>query len=136
MRDASSHLNREASGWILGMDFLSLFFNRPAVNQLDPGEVHELINKTPRPYLLDVRTPVEYKQGHITGAELIPLNELSARVGRIPKGRDIICVCASGHRSIVAARQLTAKGYPVSNMKGGMAKWVRAGLPVKKGAAK
>ncbi len=110
MRDASSHLNREASGWIQGMDFFALLFNRPPVNQLDPGEVHELITKTPRPYLLDVRTPVEYKQGHITGAELIPLNELSVRVGHIPKGRDIICVCASGHRSIVAARQLTAKG--------------------------
>ncbi len=118
------------------MDFFSLLFNRPAINQVKPGEVHGMLAKTPRPFVLDVRTPGEYKQGHIIGAELIPLDELSARVGRIPKGREIICVCASGSRSSAAARKLTAAGYPVSNMKGGMAGWLRAGLPVKKGAAK
>jgi rhodanese-related sulfurtransferase len=118
------------------MDFLSLLFNRPAIHQLEPAEVHARIAQTPRPFLLDVRTPGEYKQGHITGAELIPLNELAARVGRLPRQRQIICVCASGHRSSAAARQLTAKGFPVSNLKGGMAGWMRAGLPVKKGAAK
>jgi rhodanese-related sulfurtransferase len=118
------------------MDFLSKFLNQPAINQVEPGQVYTMVTQTPKPYLLDVRTPREYKQGHINGADLIPLDELSTKIARIPKGREIICVCESGSRSSVAARHLNAQGYKVSNMKGGMARWVRAGLPVKTGMGK
>lgn len=95
-----------------------------------------MVAQSPKPFLLDVRTPGEYKQGHISGAMLIPLNELSTKVARIPKGREIICVCEFGSRSSVAARQLNAQGYKISNMRGGMSRWVRAGLPVKTGMGK
>jgi rhodanese-related sulfurtransferase len=118
------------------MGFLTQFFNRPAINQVDPADVQAMIEQTPRPYLLDVRTPVEYKEAHVRGAELIPLNELAAKTGRLPKGREIVCICASGSRSNAAARQLVARGFKASNMKGGMSRWIRAGLPVKSGMAK
>ncbi len=95
--------------------------------------MHALAAQSPRPYLLDVRTPAEFKRGHVNGAVLIPLDELPAKMGRLPKGREIICICASGNRSSAAARQLSAQGYQVSNMRGGMGHWQRAGLPVKKG---
>jgi len=113
------------------MDFLSQFFKRPAITQVDPAQVKVMISQSPRPFLLDVRTPAEYKQGHVHGAELIPLNELSAKMSRIPKDRDVICICESGSRSSVAARQLSSQGYKVSNMRGGMSRWIRAGLSVK-----
>ncbi len=118
------------------MDFLTQFFNPGGISQLDPAQVHSMLAKSHRPYLLDVRTPVEYKQGHIQGAELIPLNLLSTSLGRLPKEREIICICESGSRSGVAARQLNARGYNVSNMRGGMSRWLRAGLPVKMGSSK
>ena len=118
------------------MDFLSQLLNRPAINQVDPIQVKTMIAQSPRPFLLDVRTPGEYKQGHVSGAELIPLNELPAKKSRIPTDRDVICICASGSRSSVAARQLSSLGYKVSNLRGGMSSWVRAGLPVKAGMAK
>jgi rhodanese-related sulfurtransferase len=118
------------------VDFLSQLFNRPTVNQLEPSQVHAMVTQLPRPYLLDVRTSQEYKQGHVNGAELIPLDELAARIARIPKAREIICICASGSRSSVAARSLIAQGYKASNMRGGMSRWVRAGLPVKTGLGK
>jgi rhodanese-related sulfurtransferase len=118
------------------MDFFSQFFNRPAINQMDPTQVQEMLAGSPRPFLLDVRTPEEYKQGHISGAELIPLNELSVKQKRIPKDREIICICASGSRSSAATSQLNALGYKVSNMQGGMNRWARLGLPVKSGMAK
>ena len=70
------------------------------------------------------------------GAELIPLNEITAKLNKIPKGREIICVCASGSRSSTAARQLLSLGFNVSNLRGGMSHWIRAGLPTKKGAGK
>ena len=118
------------------MDFITNLFNRSTVTQLDPAEVQALISQHPRPILLDVRTPQEYKEYHIGGAQLIPLNELSEKLKRIPHDRDVVCVCASGSRSSSAARKLEKEGYRVSNMKGGMARWMRSGLPVKKGMAK
>jgi len=118
------------------MDFLSHFFNPIDIPQLEPSQVQTMISQPARPYLLDVRTPGEYKQGHVKGAELIPLDELSSKLARLPKGREIICICESGSRSSVAARHLKAQGYKVSNMRGGMGRWVCAGLPVKTGLAK
>ncbi len=118
------------------MDFISKFLNQPTITQLEPAEVQVRVSQTPRPFLLDVRTPGEYKQAHISGAELIPLDELAEKMARIPKGREIICVCESGSRSSAAARHLNAEGYQVSNLRGGMSRWVRAGLPIKTGLAK
>jgi rhodanese-related sulfurtransferase len=118
------------------MGFLSQLFNRPVIDQVEPALVQEMIGQSNRPFLLDVRTPVEYKEGHVRGAELIPLSDLSTKTSRIPKGRAVICICASGSRSNAAARQLIVKGYKVSNMKGGMSRWIRAGLPVKSGMGK
>jgi rhodanese-related sulfurtransferase len=118
------------------MDFFAQFLNPTGIPQLEPAEVHAMVTKSPKPYLLDVRTQGEYKQGHVQGAELLPLNELSTGLARLPKGREIICICESGSRSSVAARHLKAQGYKVSNMRGGMSHWARAGLPVKTGLSK
>ena len=118
------------------MDLISQLFNRSPIPQVEPTQVQAMLSKTPRPFLLDVRTPEEYKQGHVGGAELIPLDILSAKKGRIPKDREVICICESGSRSGVATRQLSSLGYKASNMRGGMSRWARAGLPVKSGMAK
>ena len=118
------------------MDFLSSFFGRSTVPQLDVDQLNEMLDKTPHPFLLDVRTAEEYKEAHIAGAELIPLDELSKKLGRVPKNREVVCVCASGSRSSVAARQLEAGGYKVYNLRGGMGSWMRKGLAIKKGMAK
>jgi phage shock protein E len=118
------------------MDFLTRLFNQPAINQLEPAQVQKMAVQSPRPFLLDVRSPQEYKEGHIQGTELIPLNELSDKLSRIPKDREVICICHSGNRSSVAARRLISQGYRVSNMKGGMSRWARAGLPMKTGTSK
>lgn len=118
------------------MDFLSQLLGSSTISQLEPAQVSALITQSPKPYLLDVRTPGEYKQGHISGAELIPLDELSTKIKRLPKEREIICICESGSRSSVAARHLSEQGYKVSNLRGGMSRWIRAGLPIKTGMAK
>jgi rhodanese-related sulfurtransferase len=118
------------------MNFFTSLFQRSTVTQLDPDEVKALISQHPRPVLLDVRTPQEYKEYHIGGAQLIPLNELPDKLKRIPRDRTVVCVCASGNRSNSAARRLEKEGYKVSNMKGGMSRWMRSGLPVKKGMAR
>lgn len=116
------------------MDFLSGLFGS-SVPSVSVAELHEKIRGAKRPFLLDVRQPEEFREGHIAGAKLIPLGELRAHIKELPKDREIVCVCASGSRSSSATRQLASAGFNVINMKGGMFVWQRAGLPVKKGTA-
>lgn len=115
------------------MDFLINLFRGSSVPQQDPHQVKTRLGEPNRPYLLDVRQPEEYREGHIAGSRLIPLGELPRRIKELPREREIVCVCHSGNRSSSAARQLSAAGYNVTNLRGGMIAWGRAGLPVKKG---
>ena len=117
------------------MSFLSKLFG-PPVPTIDAAIVPAKLNEKPGPIVLDVREPSEYATGHIAGSTLIPLRQLSSRMSELPKDREIICVCASGSRSGSAARRLAGEGYTVLNVRGGMARWLRAGLPVKKGMGK
>ncbi len=117
------------------MSFVSMFFG-PKITGIAPTDAQARLSQKSRPFLLDVRQPHEFQGGHISGAKLIPLTELPRRMNELPKDREIICVCHSGNRSVVATRQLTASGYQVLNMNGGMISWERAGLPVKKGMGK
>jgi rhodanese-related sulfurtransferase len=65
--------------------------------------------------IIDVRTPSEFKGGHIKGAVNIPLQSLQASYAKIPKNKTIITCCASGMRSGSAKSLLKAAGYTVHN---------------------
>jgi rhodanese-related sulfurtransferase len=80
--------------------------------------------------LIDVRESHEYRNGHAPGAKLISLGVIERRFGEIPKERQILVVCQSGMRSSQAAKLLSANGYQVKNVSGGMANWQRSGLKV------
>jgi phage shock protein E len=63
--------------------------------------------------LLDVRTPDEYRQGHLQGALNIPVKELPQRLAEVgPPGTAVVVYCASGMRSASAAQLLQRAGYP------------------------
>lgn len=79
-------------------------------------------------FILDVREPDEWEAGHIPGATLIPLGQLSARISEVPQGVDIVVVCRSGNRSFDAAIILLEAGYEqVFSMDGGVSEWIIAG---------
>jgi rhodanese-related sulfurtransferase len=80
--------------------------------------------------VIDVRQPAEWRRGHIRASLNLPLTQLGSRLHRLPNDKTIVAVCASGHRSAVAARTLQRAGYQAENLKGGMRAWSRAGLPV------
>jgi rhodanese-related sulfurtransferase len=113
------------------MSFLSNLFG-PAVPSIGALDLNEKIKFGKHPLVLDVRQPEEFHQGHIPGAKLMPLNKLRSRMNELPKGREIVCVCASGSRSISGAKVLAKAGYKASNLQGGMHAWRRAKLPVQK----
>lgn len=62
--------------------------------------------------ILDVRTPGEFKGGHIKGSKNIPLNSLPANLKKLKnKEQPIITCCASGMRSASAKSILRSNGY-------------------------
>lgn len=71
-------------------------------------------------FLLDVRDPDEFAEGHAPGAVNIPLNELRSRWEEIPKEREIQVSCLSGQRAYYATRLLLQKGFAARNISGGM----------------
>lgn len=81
-------------------------------------------------FVLDVRTPAEYVQGHVPGAVLLPLQDLPARLNEVPQGRKVYVICRSGSRSAQASGILADGGHRnIYNVDGGMLAWEAAGLP-------
>lgn len=117
------------------MDLLTLLFG-PPVPSVSAQEAQAKLMARPAPFLLDVRQPEEYREAHIAGATLIPLRDLGRRLGELPQGREIMCLCHSGNRSQSAAKQLVKAGFSVVNVRGGLLAWQAARLPVKKGAGR
>ncbi|MEU7865281.1 rhodanese-like domain-containing protein [Dactylosporangium sp. NPDC049140] len=82
--------------------------------------------------LLDVRSPGEHADGHLPGAVNVPLDRLDAVAARYA-GQDVVTVCRSGARSLVAARMLAAAGARVQSLTGGTEAWRQAGHPIETG---
>ena len=80
--------------------------------------------------VLDVREPDEVATGAIAGSINIPLGELAARQAELDPATPLITVCQSGRRSQKAAEALSAAGYQVSNLDGGMNSWIQNGKPL------
>jgi rhodanese-related sulfurtransferase len=73
---------------------------------------------------------------HIHGSLNLPLTQLASRLHGLPNDKPVVAVCASGHRSALAARTLQRAGYQAENLKGGMHAWTRAGLPLQSDRSK
>jgi NADPH-dependent 2,4-dienoyl-CoA reductase/sulfur reductase-like enzyme/rhodanese-related sulfurtransferase len=71
-------------------------------------------------FLLDVREPVELTVEKAPGAVSIPLGQLRARLGELPRDREILVICRSGQRAYSATRILLQNGYKARNLSGGM----------------
>lgn len=89
--------------------------------------VHELQAMLDDAVLIDVREEHEFAEGHIDGAELIPLGTLPDHVESLPRDKDIYLICRSGGRSANAAQFLARHGLSVRNVTGGVMAWSAAG---------
>ncbi len=75
-------------------------------------------------FLVDVRTPGEYKTGSIKNAKNIPLRDVTKRLAEFgAKDRRIIVYCRSGYRSGLALKKLQASGYKHVYNLGGIGRW-------------
>lgn len=88
----------------------------------------ELRHSAP-PLVVDVREPREFRQGHIPGAQSLPLTTIFERPVDLPRNRQIVLVCRSGRRSARAAAILAGQGYAdLRVVQGGMLAWGAANL--------
>lgn len=85
---------------------------------ISTSELSERLSKDIK--LLDVRSPAEYRSGHIAKAVNVPLNKIDTYNG---KEKQVYVICQSGMRSKKAAKVLSKKGYEVTNVRGGMSQW-------------
>ena len=88
--------------------------------------------------LIDVRTPVEYREAHCAFARSMPLSDLdpmavmSARYGAADG--PLYVICRSGSRGKQACEKFLAAGYTnVVNVEGGTLAWAECGLPIIRG---
>ena len=87
-----------------------------------------------RPLIVDVREPNEFASERIEGSVLIPLSQFADRHAELPKDRPLVMQCHSGSRSSSATMFLLGRGWTdVRNLDGGIAAWMRDGLPVRTG---
>jgi NADPH-dependent 2,4-dienoyl-CoA reductase/sulfur reductase-like enzyme/rhodanese-related sulfurtransferase len=71
-------------------------------------------------FLLDVREPSELAVERVPGAINIPLGQLRARLGELPRDREILVTCRTGQRSYTATRILLQHGFKARNVSGGV----------------
>jgi hydroxyacylglutathione hydrolase len=138
--EAAMRLGRIGFDHVVGYlaDGLHSLESRPdltaSTERLSAQRVVERMSTGPadkRAFPVDVRTPRERQQKHISGSVGIPLNHLEERLSELPADRPIIVYCAGGYRSSIAASFLQRQGFAqVSEIAGGIIAWEAAGLPM------
>jgi rhodanese-related sulfurtransferase len=105
------------------------------VRDVEPVELHNMLQSASeeRPIVVDVREPWEYQRGHVPGALLIPLGQLSSRLGELDTEQPVALICQTGSRSLSAAALLGQKGFKtIYNVAGGTSAWKHSGLALEK----
>jgi rhodanese-related sulfurtransferase len=80
--------------------------------------------------VVDVREPGEYVGGHVPGATLVPMGQLSSHLHELPKDKPVYLICASGNRSLAMTHFLVGVGFDAYSVTGGTGAWARAGHPI------
>lgn len=101
-------------------------------NQLDPKTFSKEMSTSSNYQLIDVRTPEEYSEGHISGALNIDWNgdEFESEMNQLDKSIPVYIYCRSGRRSAEAADFMRKNGFKtVKELDGGILNWQESGLP-------
>ena len=107
----------------------------PAVHKNVGVEEFEKLTKQPGNVVLDVRTPSEYRNGHLKDAVLIDFmaKDFEEKVKGLDKSKTYLVHCQVGGRSAKACMKLDKLGFTnVINLEGGYKAWEKAGKPIEK----
>jgi len=101
------------------------------VKNINPTELNNAMGKTIQ--LVDVRTPNEFKMGHLNKALNINYydQDFSTQIGKLNKSKPIYVYCRSGVRSKYSSEILKKLGFKtIYNLKGGILNWNANKLPL------
>ncbi len=110
------------------------------VNKISPQRLHAVLHEGKKINLIDVRSAAEYRAGHVAGAKLIPMDELSAETltaneqyAGAGHEETLYLTCEYGMRAQQAAQRLVDAGYQnLAIIEGGTQAWKKAGLPIQR----
>lgn len=113
---------------ILGFSFLSItgFAQEKSNVAVVEPEAYKKYIEVENAQVIDVRTPEEFAEGHIDGAQNIDFQakDFLEQFSRIDKDRPVYIYCRSGKRSAKAAEQLSELGFPnIIDLQGGFLAW-------------
>jgi rhodanese-related sulfurtransferase len=104
---------------------------------ISPVELQKVLAAQPSSAVIDVRTPVEFAEVHVSQARSVPLDELKPGALQLAKDQPVYLLCRSGQRATKAAEKFAKEGFaqPVV-VEGGTLAWIDAKLPVTRGTTK
>ena len=107
-------------------------------SSISPAQLAELCKEGKKIELIDVRTPVEFREVHLEIARNIPLDQLDVaalmQTRSATANETLYCICRSGSRGQQACETFLKAGFSnVVNVEGGTMACVEAGLPVVRG---
>ena len=73
--------------------------------------------------LVDVREPAEYRAGHLSGAQLVPMRSVAEKADELPKDEPVYVICATGNRSQSSSQLLRRAGVEAYSVAGGTQGW-------------
>ncbi len=99
---------------------------------ISPRELQDKVNAGQSVDLVDVRTPVEFREARVEYARNVPLDQLDpAAEAAAADGKTLYVICRTGNRARQAGEKLLAAGCdPVVNVEGGTRAWEESGLPL------
>jgi len=129
----NSHSPDMKNNLIILICFLVATVGAKAQTHLTPDDFEIKLSQSKKGQLIDVRTPQEYKDGHLKNAQNIDYKNQAFKdqISKLDKTKPVFVYCLAGGRSAVAAEILHENGFSeIYDMKGGYLKWTSAGKEV------
>src|SRR5437763_6007905 len=102
-----------------------------ALERIGQMSVHELNERRASLQIIDVRSPGEWKKGHVPGAQHIFAPDLAKRMTKLDRNKPTAIYCGSAYRASIATSILKPLGFTdLWNVPGSWEAWKKAKLPV------
>lgn len=114
----------------------AFFEQRKAPESVDGDELLRRV-RSGEVTVLDVRPVEEYRAGHLPGALSVPMADLRAKLGELPKGREVVAYCRGPHcvMAVEAVEVLRKKGFRARRLEQGVLEWRARGWRIDTDAA-
>ena len=102
---------------------------------MQASELLQRIKSNSAPVIIDPRSEIEFKRGHIPGAINAPVRKILLNMANLPKDRNLemVIACMHGQRAVMAKWLLALYGYRnTALLEGYLEGWKSAGLPLEK----